>query len=95
MEAVNSLEQQDSGSIDIMVANAGISEGYPAVSAMNASDLQRHITVNVLGVICLYQAVLPLLSKSSDPKWVTMGSSAGALEVGFFLFARGCNQPFI
>ena len=94
VEAVKTLETQGIDSLDIVVANAGISEVYPAVSAMNASDLQRHITINVLGVIWLYQAVLPLLRRSSDPKWVTMGSSAGALEVGFFLFACECN-PFI
>lgn len=87
IEAVKTLEAQGIDSLDIVVANAGISEVYPAVSAVNASDLQRHITINVLGVIWLYQAVLPLLRKSPDPKWVTMGSSAGSLEVGSFLFA--------
>lgn len=87
IEAVKTLETEGIDSLDIVVANAGISEVYPAVSAVNASDLQKHITINVLGVIWLYQAVLPLLRKSPDPKWVTMGSSAGSLEVGSFLFA--------
>lgn len=91
IEAVKTLETQGIDSLDIVVANAGISEVYPAVSAMNASDLQRHITINVLGVIWLYQAVLPLLRRSLNPKWVTMGSSAGALEVGFFPFACESN----
>lgn len=83
-EAVKALETQGIDVLDVVVANAAISEVYPTVSELNASDLQKHITVNVLGVIWLYQAVLPLLRKSPDPKWVTMGSSAGGLEVGFF-----------
>lgn len=88
-EAVKSLKTQGVDALDIVVANAGISEVHPAVSEVNASDLQKHITVNVLGVVWLYQAVLPLLRRSQDPKWVTMGSGAGALEVGlsfFFLY---------
>lgn len=88
IEAVKTLETQGIDSLDIVVANAGISEVYPEVSALNASDLQRHVTVNVLGVVWLYQAVLPLLRKSTNPKWVNMGSSAGGLEVGFFLLVR-------
>ncbi|KAK8043464.1 NAD(P)-binding protein [Apiospora rasikravindrae] len=81
IEAVKTLQQQHGiDSLDIVVANAGISEVYPVVAAMDASDLQRHITTNVLGVVWLYQAVLPLLHKSPNPRWVTMGSSAGSLE---------------
>ncbi len=79
-EAVKLLEKEGIESLDIVVANAGISECHPFVSGLDVADLQRHIVTNVLGVVWLYQATLPLLRKSPTPKWVTMGSSAGSIQ---------------
>ena len=66
--------------IDIVFANAGVSYIWPKVSDLNIEDLQNHITPNVFGVIWLFQATLPLLSKSENPKWATVGSTAGSLH---------------
>lgn len=67
--------------LDLVIANAGVARSFPKVSEVKAAELQAHITPNVFGVVWLYQATLPLLRKSAQPKWVTMGSSAGQLEV--------------
>ncbi|KAM7183269.1 short-chain dehydrogenase reductase SDR protein [Naviculisporaceae sp. PSN 640] len=66
--------------IDTVIANAGIAAVFPKVSEVKIEDLQRHMTVNVFGVVSLYQAVLSLLKKSERATWVTIGSSAGGIE---------------
>lgn len=78
--AVEELKSQGIDHIDIVIANAGISYIWPTVSEVKIEDLQAHMTTNVYGVVWLFQATLPLLLKSDNPKWVTMGSMAGSLQ---------------
>ncbi|KAF4628881.1 hypothetical protein G7Y89_g9268 [Cudoniella acicularis] len=68
-EAVKKLTTEHSiDHIDLVIANAGVSYIYPKVSELKISDLQAHIEPNVYGVVWLYQATLPLLLKSKNPK---------------------------
>jgi norsolorinic acid ketoreductase len=41
--------------------------------------MQEHFLVNAIGPVLLFQAVLPLLSKARNPKFVVMSSSAGTI----------------
>jgi len=77
--AVQQLAAQGIHHLDIVIANAGISLSSPAVAELDPSDLDRHMEVNVYGVVRLFQAVLPLLRQSptGNPKWVSMSSTAG------------------
>lgn len=76
--------------LDILIANAGISLIWPKVSEVKVEDMQKHMLTNVYGFVWLYQAFLPLLKKSerNGPKWVTIGSSAGALQVSSVFLKR-------
>lgn len=65
--------------LDIVIANAGISAIFPPVSEVKPADMANHYAVNVIGPVLLFQAVKPLLLKSSNPKWVSMSSSAGTI----------------
>ncbi|KAH8800480.1 hypothetical protein F5884DRAFT_810556 [Xylogone sp. PMI_703] len=78
--AIKELEAQGIDHLDIVIANAGIAAVFPAVADVKLPDLKEHMAVNVYGVVLLYQATVPLLRKSANPKWLTMGSSAGWLE---------------
>jgi norsolorinic acid ketoreductase len=69
------------GHIDILVANSGIANLFPKFVDVTIEDVKPHIEVNYFGFIRLYQAFRPLLKKAKDPKWVTIGSSAGFLTV--------------
>lgn len=80
-KAVEELSARGIDRLDLVIANAGIARLFPKVEELKVADLQTHIVPNVFGVVWLYQAVLPLLRKSAQPKWVTMGSSAGQLQV--------------
>lgn len=79
-EAVKELNSQGINRIDVVIANAGVSYIWPKVSEVKTEDLQGHIVPNVYGVIWLFQATLPLLLNSKNPKWVTMGSTAGGIQ---------------
>ncbi|XXG96607.1 hypothetical protein Hte_002895 [Hypoxylon texense] len=79
-EGVEQLKAQGIRHLDIVVANAGVSYAWPRVSELTTVDLMGHLTPHLLGAIWLYQATFPLLKKSTNPKWVTMGSVAGKLE---------------
>jgi len=65
--------------VDIVIPNSGISAHYGPISTMSMSDLNAHVSVNAIGPLMLYQAVLPLLQKSSNPKFVTLGSPIGSI----------------
>lgn len=65
--------------LDIVVANAAISKLYPLVSETKISDILEHFNVNVIGVVRLFQAALPLLQKAKAPKFITLGTTAGSI----------------
>lgn len=81
LEAVKALSFQGIEHIDVVIANAGVSYTWPKVSELKIEDLQGHLVPNVFGVVWLYQATLPFLLKSNNPKFATIGSTAGNLEV--------------
>jgi len=81
LAAVNTLTSQGIDHIDIVIANAGVSYIWPKVSDLKIEDLQGHLVPNVFGVVWLYQATLPLLLEAEQPKFATIGSIAGCLEV--------------
>ncbi|KAI1408233.1 NAD(P)-binding protein [Hypoxylon sp. FL1857] len=74
------VSTQEIDHLDIVIANAGIAYMYPTVSELKTSDLLAHMTPNVFGLVWLFQATRPLLKRSPNPKWVTMGSGAAWLE---------------
>jgi NAD(P)-dependent dehydrogenase (short-subunit alcohol dehydrogenase family) len=84
--AVKQLATQGIDHLDLEIANAGVSYIWPKVSELKITDLQAHLMPNVFGVVWLYQATLPLLLMSKSPKWVSLGSSAGWLEVSALFF---------
>lgn len=79
-KAVKELIAQGIDHLDLVIANAGLAKEYPKVSELKIADLLIHLAPNVFGMVWLYQAMLPLLHKATNPKWVTMGSAAGSLE---------------
>ncbi|KAB8219870.1 NAD(P)-binding protein [Aspergillus novoparasiticus] len=79
VDAAKELTSQGIGHIDILIANAGIALSWPKVSQVTIEEIQKHVDTNAYGFIRLYQAFLPLLKASHDPKLVTVGSSSAFL----------------
>lgn len=67
--------------LDLVIANAGMSNVWPTVAALRIADLQAHMEANAYGVITLYQATCSLLKKSNKgPKFIPIGSRAGCMK---------------
>ncbi|KAJ5276725.1 hypothetical protein N7524_002878 [Penicillium chrysogenum] len=65
--------------IDVVIANAGISEDFSTVHEVSIPVLHDHVEVNGYGPIYLYQAAYPLLKKSKKPTFVGVGSPIGSI----------------
>lgn len=78
--AVEILQNHGIQHLDIVIANAGVAYCYPAVAELKEVDFAAHIETNAYGVVSLYQAVRPLLQKSTrEPIFVPMGTTASSL----------------
>lgn len=77
LKAVDEIQTQGINRLDLVIANAGMARSYPKVSELKVAELQDHLAPNVFGVVWLYQATLPLLRVSDQPKWVYDGFDGG------------------
>ncbi|MEV7430604.1 MULTISPECIES: SDR family oxidoreductase [unclassified Nocardioides] len=75
------LLEERAGRLDALVNNAGITGG-PAQQPSTADlDVIRTVVeTNVIGVVRVTNAMLPLLRRSSAPRIVNMSSGVGSLE---------------
>jgi norsolorinic acid ketoreductase len=86
-DALNAINELTSSHgierFDIVIANAGVCypETWAKLSDVKVSDIEAHMGVNGYGVLRLYQATLPLLKKSANPKFVSMGSGSGRVSL--------------
>lgn len=78
--AADTVEQQH-GALDVLVNNAGISGGTVPAQDTTAEHLQRVYATNVLGVVRVTHAFLPLLLRSTAPAIVNVSSGLGSLAV--------------
>jgi NAD(P)-dependent dehydrogenase (short-subunit alcohol dehydrogenase family) len=72
---------RDGGGLDVWVNNAGISGGRPAFADVTAEDLENVFATNVLGLVRVTQAFVPLLEASDHPVIVNVSSGMGSLAV--------------
>jgi NAD(P)-dependent dehydrogenase (short-subunit alcohol dehydrogenase family) len=67
--------------LDVLVNNAGIGGGFKPVPEVTAADAERVFATNVLGLVRVTQAFLPLLERSANPVVVNVSSGMGSLAV--------------
>jgi NAD(P)-dependent dehydrogenase (short-subunit alcohol dehydrogenase family) len=79
-QAIGTLTQQIDR-LDVLINNAGV---YPdqQVDSLTISRelLNTAMQTNTFGVICMVQACLPLLEKSSDARIINLSSGMGAFD---------------
>ena len=73
--------EQEAGALDVLVNNAGIVGGRVPVEDTSAEQVQHVYATNVLGVIRVTRAFLPLLLRSARPVIVNVSSGMGSLAV--------------
>ena len=79
--AVESLQSEHNISkLDTVIANAAVQNNvFDKLADVDPAQVQEHISVNAIGSLILYQAVLPLLQKASQAKFVLLGSPMGSI----------------
>lgn len=63
--------------IDILINNAGLSQGLDAIQDGDFGDWDRMIDTNVKGLLYVTKTVVPFLKKSNNAHIVNIGSIAG------------------
>jgi NAD(P)-dependent dehydrogenase (short-subunit alcohol dehydrogenase family) len=69
------------GGLDVLVNNAGIVGRRKTVPEMGADDVQLVFDTNVLGIVRVTRAFLPLLERSDHPVIVNVSSGMGSIAV--------------
>ncbi len=80
--AAAGLIEQGAGRLDVLVNNAGITGGAPQLPiSADLAAVRAAVETNVIGVIRVTNAMLPLLRRSASPRIVNMSSSVGSLTL--------------
>ena len=75
------LIEEEAGGLDVLVNNAGQTGGMPQQPTMvDPAVVRTAVETNVIGVIRVTNAMLPLLRRSAAPRIVNMSSSVGSLS---------------
>ena len=78
--AAADLLEERAGRLDALVNNAGVTGGRPQEpTSVSLSTVRTAVETNVIGVIRVTNAMLPLLRRSASPRIVNMSSSVGSL----------------
>jgi NAD(P)-dependent dehydrogenase (short-subunit alcohol dehydrogenase family) len=69
------------GELDVLVNNAGISGGRIPRPEVTPADVRRVLETNVVGIVRVTQAFVPLLERSRNPVIVNVSSGMGSLGI--------------
>ncbi|KAF2809471.1 aflatoxin biosynthesis ketoreductase-like protein nor-1 [Mytilinidion resinicola] len=68
--------------IDVVIANAGLGSFWGTALNTPLEEFSKHLAVNATGTLALFQAVYPLLEKSTakEPKFIPIGTPVGGIS---------------
>ena len=69
------------GGLDVLVNNAGVNQPYKPAEELTGADAAAVLDVNVVGVVRVTRAFLPLLRASANPVVVNVSSGMGSFAV--------------
>ena len=76
------LVDDRAGRLDVLINNAGVTGGRPQEPTMvDLATVRTAVETNVIGVIRVTNAMLPLLRRSASPRIVNMSSTVGSLTL--------------
>ncbi|KQV03330.1 MULTISPECIES: SDR family NAD(P)-dependent oxidoreductase [unclassified Kitasatospora] len=78
--AAAQLIEDQAGRLDVLVNNAAITGGMPQEpTRVDPATIRTVVETNVIGVIRVTNAMMPLLRRSASPRIVNMSSAVGSL----------------
>jgi NAD(P)-dependent dehydrogenase (short-subunit alcohol dehydrogenase family) len=78
--AAAQLIEDRAGRLDVLVNNAAVTGGMPQEPTnVDLDAIRRAVETNVIGVVRVTNALLPLLRRSASPRIVNMSSTVGSL----------------
>jgi NAD(P)-dependent dehydrogenase (short-subunit alcohol dehydrogenase family) len=78
--AAAALIEERAGRLDVLVNNAAVTGGVPQEpTRVDPATIRTVLETNVLGVVRVTNAMLPLLRRSASPRIVAMSSGVGSL----------------
>ncbi|MFF0634525.1 SDR family oxidoreductase [Nocardia sp. NPDC004151] len=80
--AAAELIAEQAGGLDVLINNAAITGGMPKTpTTVDPSTVRIVVETNVIGVVRVTNAMLPMLRASASPRIVNMSSSVGSLSL--------------
>ncbi|MGC4896094.1 SDR family NAD(P)-dependent oxidoreductase [Micromonospora sp. DT31] len=80
VSAAARLLEAEAGGLDVLVNNAGVTGGgQQRPGDVDLATVRTAVEVNVIGVVRVTEAMLPLLRRSASPRIVNMSSGVGSL----------------
>ncbi|MFJ5840460.1 SDR family NAD(P)-dependent oxidoreductase [Streptomyces shenzhenensis] len=80
--AAAQLIEERAGRLDVLVNNAGVAGGWPEEpTTLDLETVRQLVETNVIGVIRVTNAMLPLLRRSAHPRIVNQSSHVGSLAL--------------
>ncbi|NUR60733.1 MAG: SDR family NAD(P)-dependent oxidoreductase [Catenulispora sp.] len=75
--AMRAIEERE-GRLDVLVNNAGLGDHTPGADGVTAESARTVFETNVIGIVRVTQAAIPLLRESADPVVVNVSSALGS-----------------
>ena len=72
--------KENYGRVDVLIHNAGIIGSSTSISNASMQEIREVMETNFFGPLLLTQKLLPLLSKSEDPRIINISSGMGAMD---------------
>jgi NAD(P)-dependent dehydrogenase (short-subunit alcohol dehydrogenase family) len=79
-KAIEEVQAAGINHVDIVIANAGWAPPIETIDTAQIDDVNKSFGINALGPLVLFQAVKPLLEKSTSPKWVSVSSAVATIS---------------
>lgn len=102
VEAAHALIERETGSLDLLINNAGINENsheaedpekHGRLGSLSAPHMLHMLHVNSVAPLMIAQTMLQLLEKGSNPKIVSISSGLGSIQqTGAGYYSYGASK---